>query len=87
MITVNRTNGSERFIPVQCSSSNGTANSTSDYQSANGTIDFAAGETYMVSVSAKNYSFDQNSQIRNVVGDTQNINFTADAKVSPKLDE
>lgn len=46
-----------------------------------------AGETYTISVSAKNYTFNQNSQIRNVFGDTQNIDFTADAQVSPKLNE
>lgn len=37
-----------------------------------------AGETYIFSVSAKRYTFSQSTQVRNVIEDTDDINFQAD---------
>ncbi|MDQ4120906.1 MAG: carboxypeptidase-like regulatory domain-containing protein [Acidobacteriota bacterium] len=41
--------------------------------------DIPAGETYILSVAAKRYSFSQPTQIRNLVGETEDIDFVADA--------
>jgi hypothetical protein len=36
------------------------------------------GETYIFTVSAKRYGFSQNTQVRTILGDTDDINFVAD---------
>jgi len=41
--------------------------------------DVPAGETYIFSVFAKRYTFAQNTQIRSVMEDTDDISFVADA--------
>jgi hypothetical protein len=40
-------------------------------------LDLPAGETYIFSVTAKHYTFAQNTQIRNITDDTQDIDFIA----------
>ena len=42
--------------------------------------DVAAGETYIISASAKRYTFSQPSQVLNLNEDTDAINFIADSK-------
>ena len=44
--------------------------------------DIPAGETYIFSVTAKRYSFTHQTQLRNVVGDEQTIDFIAEAPLS-----
>jgi predicted ester cyclase len=44
--------------------------------------DIPAGETYLISVSGKRYSFSNNTQIRNIAADALDVNFIADDVVS-----
>jgi hypothetical protein len=44
--------------------------------------DIPAGETYLISVSGKRYSFSNNIQIRNIAADALDVNFIADDVVS-----
>lgn len=44
--------------------------------------DVAAGETYIISVSAKRYTFSQPTLIRSIVEDTDEIVFVADGSIS-----
>ncbi|MDQ4120291.1 MAG: carboxypeptidase regulatory-like domain-containing protein [Acidobacteriota bacterium] len=41
-------------------------------------VDIPAGQTYIIGVSAKKYTFTQSSQVLNLTGDTGDINFVAD---------
>lgn len=43
--------------------------------------DVPAGETYVITVTSKRYSFGESSQIRTIVEDTDDINFVADGEL------
>ncbi len=43
--------------------------------------DVPAGETYIFSVSARRYAFSQNAQVRSIIEETNDVNFTADNEI------
>jgi hypothetical protein len=49
--------------------------------------DIPLGKNYVVTVTAKRFTFSQNAQERKIVGDTQDINFVAEANGSTKPEE